>query len=172
MIKLIDFATILQVWQKNLWPNRVSAIESNSAMIYLGGIEGKNMLTTPTFFGYFHENDLAGVNSGHLCADNSYRSRGLYVFPEYRGIIYYQCPYHDIRGLYVFPEYRGMGIGSKLLTATIQQAETEEATLVWSLPRRTSWNTYRRAGFTQTSDWFKTETSDENAYCAFDLMGK
>lgn len=150
MIKLIDFATILQVWQKNLWPNRVSAIESNSAMIYLGGIEGKNMLTTPTFFGYFHENDLAGVNSGHLCADNSYRSRGLYVFPE----------------------YRGMGIGSKLLTATIQQAETEEATLVWSLPRRTSWNTYRRAGFTQTSDWFKTETSDENAYCTFDLMGK
>lgn len=150
MIKLIDFATILQVWQKNLWPNRVSAIESNSAMIYLGGIEGKNMLTTPIFFGYFHENDLAGVNSGHLCADNSYRSRGLYVFPE----------------------YRGMGIGSKLLTATIQQAEVEEATLVWSLPRRTSWNTYRRAGFTQTSDWFKTETSDENAYCAFDLMGK
>jgi GNAT superfamily N-acetyltransferase len=150
MIKLIDFATILQVWQKNLWPNRVSAIESNSAMIYLGGIEGKNMLTTPTFFGYFHDNNLAGVNSGHLCADNSYRSRGLYVFPE----------------------YRGMGIGSKLLTATIQQAEVEEATLVWSLPRRTSWNTYRRAGFTQTSDWFKTETSDENAYCAFDLMGK
>ena len=150
MIKLIDFATIFQIWQKYLWPDRASPIETNSAMIYLGGIEGKNMLTTPTFFGYFHENNLAGVNSGHLCADNTYRSRGLYVFPE----------------------YRGMGIGSKLLTATIQQAEVEEAKLVWSLPRRTSWYTYRRAGFTQTSDWFKTETSDENAYCAFDLMGK
>lgn len=147
MIKLLDFDTILQVWQTHLWPNRVSPIETNSAMIYLGGIDGRSMNTNATFFGYYLNNHLAGVNSGHLCGDNTYRSRGLYVFPE----------------------YRSMGIGSKLLMATIQQGEVEEATLVWSLPRKTSWNTYRRAGFTKTSDWFKTETSDENAYCAFNL---
>lgn len=149
MIQTIDWDTICDIWTNNLWPKRTSAIETNSAMIYLGGIDIKNMQTVPTFFGYYHLDLLAGVNSGHMCADGTYRSRGLYVFPE----------------------FRGMGIGSQLLTATVNQAKTLNAKLVWSLPRKTSWSTYRRAGFVLTSEWHETETSTHNAYCAFYING-
>lgn len=149
MIQEIDWKIIQPVWSQHLWPNRSSPIETNSAMIYLNGIDMKNMEYIPTFFGYFHIDRLAGVNSGHMCADGTYRSRGLYVFPE----------------------YRGMGIGSKLLTATIDRAKNLNAKLVWSLPRKTSWSTYRRAGFVLTSEWHETETSAHNAYCAFYING-
>lgn len=147
MILEIDWETIQPIWTKNLWPNRTSAIETTSAMVYLGGIDGMNMHYPPLFLGYYHLDLLAGVNSGHMCADGTYRSRGLYVFPE----------------------FRGMGIGSQLLTATVNQAKTLNAKLVWSLPRKTSWSTYRRAGFTLASEWHETETSTHNAYCVFYL---
>ena len=147
MIKIIDWPTILNIWENFLWPNRVSAIETNSAMVYLHGYDMKNMSTTPTFYGYELDGKIVGVNSGHLCGDNSYRSRGLYVFPE----------------------YRNRGIGVKLLSATIKQADAEKANMVWSLPRKTSWNTYSKAGFILSSAWHPTETSDENAYCMVNL---
>jgi GNAT superfamily N-acetyltransferase len=150
MIQKIDWQIIQLVWEKYLWPNRTSAIETNSAMVYLGGIDMENMNTSPIFFGYYYYNLLAGVNSGHMCHDGTYRSRGLYVFPE----------------------YRGMGIGSSLLTATLKEAKKLNASLVWSLPRKTSWSTYHRVGFTLSSEWKKTETSSENAYCKFQISKK
>ncbi len=143
MIEKISFLQILDVWSSYLWPERNSKIESNSAMMFLSGYDMKNMETTPTFFAYVKENKIMGVNSGHLCGDNSYRSRGLYVFPEYRNI----------------------GIGVELLKATIEQGKKESATYVWSYPRKTSWSTYERAGFVLASDWESSETSDNNAYC-------
>lgn len=145
MIKQISYNTIYDIWSNELWPNRTSKIESNSAMVYLGGFDMANMHTEPLFFGYFSNGTLAGVNSGHKCIDNSYRSRGLFVFPE----------------------FRNNGIGYKLLKATIEEATNQGATFVWSLPRKNSWETYKKAGFILTSAWGKTETYVENAYCAF-----
>ena len=56
-----------------------------------------------------------------------------------------------------------------LLTATIEHAKKVNCDFVWSLPRKTSWGTYRRAGFTLSSEWQETETSAHNAYCIFHI---
>jgi GNAT superfamily N-acetyltransferase len=150
MIKEITFDEIYKIWRNNLWPNRNSPIESNSAMIFLGGYTMDNMHTQPTHFGYFVNDVLVGVNSGHKCADNSYRSRGVYVFPE----------------------FRQQGIGKKLLVASIQKAIQEQCLFAWSYPKKTSWNTYVSAGYNLASDWEKSETSDANAYCKIILTNE
>jgi GNAT superfamily N-acetyltransferase len=143
MIKSLSWDAIEFIWRTYLWPDRTSKIESNSAMVFTSGYDMYNMNTTPSFFGYFINDELVGVNSGHGCADNMYRSRGLWVFPE----------------------HRGKGIGQQLLIETINQAKRENADMIWSFPKRTSWKTYNSVGFELASDWQKSETSNENAYC-------
>jgi GNAT superfamily N-acetyltransferase len=148
MIKSLFWEEILPIWKTQLWPNRISLIEPNSAMCYKSGYDMYNMSTTPTFFGYYINDILAGVNSGHSCSNGEYRSRGLWVFPE----------------------YRNKGIGKQLLLATIEQAKHEQADFIWSFPKRTSSKTYQSAGFVISSDWEPSETSDENAYCILKLI--
>jgi len=143
MMKEIAFDEILPVWRDYLWPDRTSEITATSAMTYLGGYDLVNMQSESTFFAYMIDNEIAGVNSGHLTMDNSYRSRGLFVFDT----------------------YRRKGIGTLLLKATIDQAKLEGAALCWSYPRKSSWKSYLNAGFELASDWGTSETSDANAYC-------
>jgi GNAT superfamily N-acetyltransferase len=147
MIKSLSWHTIEFIWQIHLWPDRVSKIEPNSAMSYKSGYDMYNMNTTPSFFGYYVNDELVGVNSGHSCSDNMYRSRGLWVDPK----------------------HRGKGIGKQLLVETINQAKREDARMIWSFPKRTSWKTYNSVGFELTSDWQSSETSNENAYCILEL---
>ena len=142
MISEIDFNIIYPVWKDFLWPNRISKIETNSAMIYKGGIDINNMNFKPTFFADKAKDIIYGVNSGHKCSDQSYRSRGLFVFPE----------------------YRNQGVGIKLLLATIDQAKNENCKFIWSYPKQSSWKTYAKAGFSQSSIWEISEL-DVNAYC-------
>lgn len=147
MIIQISFREIYPVWRKHLWPDRTSMIESTSAMSFLGGFDLKNMSSAPSFLAYIDKNDnILGVNSGHRCMDNSYRSRGLYVFPE----------------------YRNQGIGKILLLETIEIAKREECGYVWSFPRHSSWSVYSSAGFMLSTDWFESENGI-NAYCRYDL---
>lgn len=145
VIETISFEEILPIWRDFLWPDRTSPIESNSAMVYLGGYDMFNMETTPTFFAYKIDGKIAGVNSGHMCAGNQYRSRGLFVFEE----------------------FRGLGIGTKLLISTINQGKRESATMCWSYPRDTSWMTYHNAGFEKVGNYISGETGN-NAYCIYD----
>lgn len=146
MIITISFESIYPIWKNDLWFNRVSKIETNSAMKYLGGIDILNMSYAATFFGYVLENKIVGVNSGHKCSDQSYRSRGLYVYPE----------------------FRSNGIGSLLLEACIKQAKLENCKFIWSYPKKTSWKTYEKAGFSLSSIW-ETSEMDINAYCMRNL---
>ena len=143
MIKEITWRDILPIWSKYLWPARKSPIEPNSAMVYLDGHDPYNMTTTPSFFGYLNEGVIVGVNSGHMCSGGQYRSRGLWVDPA----------------------YRGNGIGQQLLLKTLNCAVEQGAGLVWSLPRWSSWSTYKAVGFRLASEWHPTETSEKNAYC-------
>jgi len=145
-LEKISFHQILPIWRDHLWPNRISEITSNSAMCYLGGYDLVNMDSMPTFFAYMIDGEIAGVNGGHMCNDNEYRSRGLYVFEK----------------------FRGKGIGTALLKATIEQAAKEEASLCWSYPKDSSWNTYARAGFVLTSE-FEISENGTNAYCMIKL---
>jgi GNAT superfamily N-acetyltransferase len=144
LIETITFEEILPIWRNHLWPDRTSTIESNSAMCYKDGYDMFNMNTKPTFFAYKINNEIAGVNSGHMCKDNHYRSRGLFVFEK----------------------FRGMGIGTKLLIATIEQGRKENAHMCWSYPRDTSWKTYSSAGFLLDGEFSISETGN-NAYCYY-----
>ena len=144
MILNITIEKIYQIWSTNLWPVRESTIETHSAMNFLGGYDIQNMVSTPTFFAYKSDNKIVGVNSGHLCHDNSYRSRGLFVFPE----------------------YRKQGIGKILLVATIDKGINEGANYIWSYPKQSSWPTYEASGFSLASVW-ETSELDINAYCKF-----
>lgn len=143
MIRQIKFSQILPFWKNKLWPDRLSAIETNSAMNYQEGYCIENMQYRPTFFGYFKGKEIIAVNSGHKCTGNNYRSRGLWVNEE----------------------YRNLGIGKKLLLKTIEQARKENCSFIWSYPRKTSWPTYESVGFNLTTDWEESETSEANAYC-------
>ena len=146
MITQITFDEILPIWQNHLWPERISKIESHSSMNFLSGYDLRNMESIPTFLAYIEDKQIKGVNSGHMCHNNSYRSRGLWVFPE----------------------HRKQGIGVKLLVASIEQAALENASSVWSYPKQTSWNTYAAAKFTLASDWEQSELG-LNAYCILNL---
>ncbi|NBP00412.1 MAG: N-acetyltransferase [Proteobacteria bacterium] len=147
MIKKISWKKIYQIWQNHLWPGRLSAIEPTSAMLYIEGHDVRNMESVPTFFGYYLNNKLIGVNSGHICVDGSYRSRGLWVDPI----------------------YRGQGYGKELLLETIEQGKYEQSNHIWSYPRKTSWTTYQSVGFNLGSKWQASETSESNAFCFLDL---
>lgn len=154
MIETISYNECLTVWEQKLWPGR-RGIGTISAMLYAPEqleykIDLTNLQFAATFFGLFDDGKLIGVNSGHKCADGSYRSRGLWVEPE----------------------FRGNGNGVKLLAATVQQAVTEDCSFIWSYPRLTSKKTYEAAGFTITSDWRSSDTSDNNAYCIKHLKGQ
>lgn len=146
-IKTISFEEICDVWSNHLWKDRKSKIESTSAMIYLGGLDISNMHYTPIFLAIVDDhNKILGVNSGHLCADNGFRSRGLYVFEN----------------------QRGKGIGLSLLKETISTAQNLNAAYIWSYPKQTSWKTYEKAGFTLSSPW-ETSELGFNAYCIMQL---
>jgi len=142
MITIVSYANIYDIWRNHLWPERTSAITPTSAMIFLGGYDTGNMNNTATFFAFVANKKIYGVNSGHLCTDGSYRSRGLFVFPE----------------------YRNKGIGTDLLLATIDQGNKESAKFTWSYPKQTSWNAYKKAGYSLSSPWEKSELGF-NAYC-------
>lgn len=143
MITKITFDEVLPIWNTYLWPNRQSSIDPTSAMCYLGGYDLVNAQSYPTFFAYMIDNEIAGVNSGHKTMNDGYRSRGLYVLEK----------------------FRGMGIGTRLLKATIEQAKIEDCNMCWSYPRKSSWKSYLNAGFELASDWEISETSEANAYC-------
>lgn len=147
-IKLLQFDEILPIWEKFLWPNRTTPIESHSAWLHPPGeLDMKNFDLPVMFYGLELNGILVGVNSVHLCADNSARTRGLYVDPI----------------------VRGRGYGSELLSIAVFWAVKNNAQSIWSYPRKTAWPAYEAVGFKLTSDWQTSETSEANAYCYLEL---
>src|SRR5690606_8226146 len=145
----IDLDNILPIWSNKLWPDRISPIESHSAMMYKSDhFDSRNFLLPAWYYAIYENNSIIGVNSGHLCTDGSMRSRGLWV--DY--------------------EYRGKGYGKLLLCAVIDTAIEYNSKFVWSFPRSSSWKTYKSVGFIQTSDWASSETSNANAYCICNIL--
>lgn len=143
-IKIIDSELLLSVWTDYLWPNRESKIELTSAIKY--GYHpyeyDVGYMSEEAFcFGAYEGDILLGVNSGHK-TDRTFRSRGLFVFPE----------------------YRRKGAANALLVATCNKAKEFNSDFIWTMPREESLSAYQKAGFKQTSIWFKTETSDSNCF--------
>lgn len=143
----ITFEQILPIWQQKLWADRDSPIETHSAMTW--PFEGNpndidmSIFDYPaSFFGTFVNDILVGVNSGHRTTDNQYRSRGIWVDPE----------------------YRGYGFSKMLFALTQSQAFNEGCEMIWSIPRKTALPAYTKFGFETVGDYIKTETADANIY--------
>ena len=150
--KRIDFDTIQTIWEKNLWPNRTSAIETHSAMTW--PFEGNpdpidmNIFNYPaTFWGVYLDSKLVGVNSGHKTTDEQYRSRGIWVDPE----------------------YRKRGVAQMLFLMTAHQAKVEGCEMLWSIPRKIALPAYTKFGFETVGDYIVTETSEANIYVKLSL---
>jgi GNAT superfamily N-acetyltransferase len=127
----ITFEEILTMWEF-LYPNR------NHKMYVKMVYKDKNAKWTLsedqlniTFLGKYVKNKLCGVNSLHLTPNNIYRSRGLYVLPE----------------------YRRKGFGESLLKHTIQKSKDYGGDGIWSYPRNTALSVYTNAGFIKDSEF-------------------
>ena len=145
--KRIDFDTISNVWETELWPDRSSPIETHSAMTW--PFEGNpqdidmNIFTyEPTFWGIYMGDTLVGVNSGHKTSETQYRSRGIWVHPK----------------------FRKKGFAQKLFIVTANQGLEEGCEMIWSIPRKTALKSYTNFGFETVGGYIKTETSDSNIY--------
>lgn len=142
----ITFEEILSVWQEHLWPDRTSAYETHSAMTWPYTSEtvyDMSIFDYPaTYWGFWDNDQLCGVNSGHATTDTEYRSRGLWVDPL----------------------WRSEGLGTALLQQTCEHAESLGYVMCWSLPRVKSLSVYRRADFSEVGDVIETETSEANIY--------
>lgn len=147
MIKKIPFEYIYPIWKEKLWPDRQSTIETHSAMTWPfswpdSKINMEIFNYPATFWGVFDGDKLVGVNSGHRTSEVEYRSRGIWVDPE----------------------YRMHGISQQLFTMTEHQAVLEGCEMIWSIPRKTALKAYTRFGFQTVGDYFGTETADANIY--------
>ena len=143
--EICTFDDVLPIWNKKLWPNRVSKIKSRSALYWDARrwIRFCNVSITkkqkeilkyePTFFCIRDNDNIIGVNSGFRTEDKVYRSRGLYVDRD----------------------YRTQGLAQILLKATIQQGIQEGCVWIWSLPRKTALPAYNKSGFMKVGDWIE-----------------
>ncbi|MBX3032774.1 MAG: GNAT family N-acetyltransferase [Bdellovibrionaceae bacterium] len=136
-IRIIQYEDILPVWKDILWKDRLDAIEPMSAMIFPEGFDGKIFETyRPTFFGCYDGDRLVGVNSGHRTSSWDYRSRGLYVDPD----------------------YRRRKLAQRLLEATARQGVKEGAITLWSYPKKSAVHAYIEFGFLESEISPETET--------------
>ena len=130
----VYFETILPIWKHNLWPNRQSQIKHMSSMTYKGKIDMSIYEKyTPTFFAvYNNAGQIIGVNSGHQTGERMYRSRGIWVDPE----------------------FRRYGVAQILFDMTEKQAKKEKCDAVWSMPRKSALPAYEKFGFVKQGDFF------------------
>ena len=151
--KSISFDEISSIWQTELWPKRVSPIETHSAMTW--PFDGNPIQYDmdifnyePTFFGVFNDGSLVGVNSGHRTKDTMYRSRGIWVNSN----------------------FRKTGVAQILFNMTESQAVAEGCNLIWSIPRKSAVKSYTLFGFKTVGNYFdKGMEFGPNIYVKKDL---
>lgn len=153
-VQQITFEQILPIWKNKLWPNRVSLIETHSAMTWPPAHPNQpydmNVFNYSVyFFGIYDQDKLIAVNSGHLTTLTEYRSRGLWVDPD----------------------YRGKKLAQQILLATIDQAKTSSAQMIWSIPRLSALRAYERVGFKTVGDVVDQGVEfGPNIYCCLGLI--
>mgnify|MGYP006277250163 CR=1 FL=1 len=160
MIQQINFETIQEIWyEEDMWGQLAYAPPTNDYLFwngkeYLGQKEKRIKdlkYSKPIFYGYIEDKKILGVNSYFHVNDEQCRSRGLYVYPE----------------------YRKYGIGTILLKYAIEQNRNKKYKFIWSKPRNTAIGTYKKAGFMITSEPFEVTPDGEpmlykNYYCKYD----
>ena len=155
-IKRVKFETIQDIWyEEDMW-GQLAYAHPISSMLYLNGVNKKIQdlkYSNPIFYAYIIDRKIAGVNSYHKVNEDQCRSRGLYVYPK----------------------YRKNNIGVELLKYAIEQNKDAGYKFIWSMPRSTAIETYKKAGYVITSDVFShlpngEKTLYQNCFCKFDFI--
>ncbi len=120
-----SFEEVFPVWRDHLWPARETPIRSHSSMTFDGGYDPTIYDNPVHFYKVIIDDRIAGVNSVFKTGTTECRSRGLFVFPE----------------------FRGQGVSSLLLAAAVDFAKKQSAAAIWSLPRESALKAYERVGF-------------------------
>lgn len=94
-------------------------------MRFLGGYFENFEPRNVEFLALYSKDIIIGVNSFYLDPQNFVRSRGLYVFPE----------------------YRKLGAGVRLLDYISDYFKQTDSHLCWSIPRVSALPTYQKARF-------------------------
>jgi GNAT superfamily N-acetyltransferase len=132
IIKRLSFDEILPIWSTYLWPNRKSKILPMSSVGYNNTrcvFEDK----FPYFYAAFLNDSCIGVNSCIKTGTYEFRSRGLWVFSE----------------------YRKEGVSKLLLAEAIRYAKNDcGGRIIWSMPRKSALPAYLSVGYQQTTDFF------------------
>lgn len=149
ILKEITFEDIFPIWRDFLWANRISDIKPMSSMTFDRNYDLSIYDNyQPYFCGVFDGDILIGVNSCHQTSASDFRSRGIYIFPEYRK--------QNI---------------SKLLFNFVKQKAVEANTkILWSLPRLTALNSYKAFGFEVCSEVINENVEfGPNVYVKYNL---
>jgi GNAT superfamily N-acetyltransferase len=134
----ISESEIMEIWRTQLWSERREPIRAMSSMTFPEGHDLRIYHRyQPSFFAALRAGRWVGVLGGHRTSAQHYRSRGLFVSPE----------------------ARGRGLAQRLLSELERQAEAEGCLLLWSYPKLSALEVYRRFGFCPESP-----TSDTHVY--------
>lgn len=158
-----EFTDVLPFWRDRLWPGRKSPIEPYSALGRDGSINihyAKNQVWfLKAVCAEFTQEAVVtrNFNQGPVVTRNS-SDMGL-CLPSQATIVgvtsghFTEPREFRIRGTYVMPQYQDHGVGRQLIEKIIEIAVTNQAKLVWTLPRQNSFSFYKKCGFEQATDW-------------------
>lgn len=125
-VQEVNFTEVLPYWENYLWPQRQSKIEDVSVIDHFGRLTlDRRQLKAQFYAALDFKKRIVGVNSGLKTSPVHFRSRGIWVHPE----------------------FRFKGVGSLLLEAISTAAQTQKCTIVWSMPRLGSVQFYESCGF-------------------------
>lgn len=143
------FEDVLPIWQTKLWPGRVSKIESHSAMKWLGGID-LDLMNAPAFFCRLRlsDNNPNSAHSGRVIGVLSGHFGGLIELDGKKEVRSYRT-----RGLFVEPEFRGLGAAGLLMSATLSEAKRQTCEVAWTFPRQSVMPAYQKMGFKMIGQW-------------------
>jgi GNAT superfamily N-acetyltransferase len=125
----IGWKTVRSIWRDHLWPGRQSEINGVSSMRYLGGHDSLIYGYQPSFFAATVGRQIIGVISGFTTAPQLYRSRGIWIAPQ----------------------WRRQGVSRLLFDRIDKAALAEGCTAVWSYPRLSALPAYLAHGFRETA---------------------
>ena len=139
-IEHIEWEEIKEVWEEQLWPAKKNGVRPINNWTWewnkdeLG--EDKDMEASPLFYGLRSNKKLVGVNSCYMSNNDQ------------------MWNYWRSRGLWVSPEFRNQGYATSLLSYGAEYARMNRGGWIFSVPRQSAFSAYHSAGFTQKSDWF------------------
>ena len=143
--KILTWEEVKPIWDTHLWPGRDS--EPVTSMVYLGGHNMQYKKGKPYFVGFVDAGEVIAVNSYVCNSAQTWRSRGLWVHPKFRG-----CGYAGDLLSYMFGDIRQMG-----------------GDWIWTMPRRGALEVYESVGFVRVSEWEK-QGWGVNCYAKKDLL--